>query len=65
MSRRPSHIWEIPCTRCDYQSDCDQYVKIDPRMIAQREKMWNDADLNFMDCVLRNVLKMRKDGELA
>lgn len=62
MSRRPSHIWEIPCTRCDYQSDCDRYVKIDSRMIAQREKMWNDADLNFMDCVLRNVLKMRKES---
>ena len=65
MSKRPSHIWEIPCNRCDYQFDCDQYVKIDPRMIAQRDKMWNDADLNCMDCVLRNVLKMRKEGESA
>ena len=49
--------------RCDYQPNCDRYVKIDPRMTAQRDKMWNDADLNCMDCVLRNVLKMRKDGE--
>ena len=65
MSKRPSHIWEIPCNRCDYQSDCDRYVKIDPRMPAQRDKMWNDADLNCMDCVLRNVLKMRKEGEAA
>lgn len=65
MSRRPSHIWEIPCTRCDYQPDCDRYVEIDPRMTTQRDKMWNDADLNFMDCVLRNVLKMRKEGKPA
>lgn len=65
MSRRPQHCYQIPCMRCDYQSDCDKYVKIDPRMIAQRDKMWNDADLNCMDCVLRNVLKMRKDGVSA
>ena len=51
--------------RCDYQPNCDKYVKIDPRMTAQRDKMWNDADLNHVDCVLRNVLKMRKDGESA
>ena len=51
--------------RCDYQTNCDRYVKIDPRMTAQRDKMWNDADLNCMDCVLRNVLKMRKDGKSA
>lgn len=62
MSKRPSHVWEIPCNHCDYQSDCDRYVKIDPRMTAQRDKMWNDADLNCMDCVLRNVLKMRKES---
>ena len=65
MSKRPSHIWEIPCNRCDYQSDCEKKKKIDPRMTAQRDKMWNDADLNCMDCVLRNVLKMRKDGKSA
>ena len=65
MSRRPQHIYEIPCMRCDYQPNCDRYVKIDPRMIAQRDKMRNDADLNCMDCVLRNVLKMRKEGESA
>ena len=65
MSRRPKKLYEIPCMRCDYQSDCDRYVKIDPRMTAQRDKMWNDADLNCMDCVLRNVLKMRKDGANA
>ena len=65
MSRRPKHIYEIPCNRCDYQPSCDKYVKIDPRMTAQRDKMWNDADLNCMDCVLRNVLKMKKDGEPA
>ena len=65
MSRRPKRLKEIPCMSCDYQSDCDKYVKIDPRMIAQRDKMWNDADLNHMDCVLRNVLKMRKEGESA
>lgn len=65
MSRRPTHIYEIPCMRCDYQPNCDRYVKIDPRMMAQRDKMWNDADLNCMDCVLRNVLKMRKEGESA
>ena len=65
MSRRPTHIYEIPCMRCDYQPNCDRYVKIDPRMMAQRDKMWNDADLNCMDCVLRNVLKMRKDGKSA
>ena len=64
-SKRPSHIWEIPCNRCDYQSDCDRSVKIDPRMTAQRDKIRNDADLNRMACVLRNVLKMRKDGESA
>ena len=44
MSRRPKHIYEIPCMRCDYQPNCDRYVKIDPRMTAQRDKMWNDAD---------------------
>ena len=65
MSRRPQKLSEIPCMRCDYQSDCDKYVKIDPRMTAQRDKMWNDADLNCMDCVLRNVLKMRKEGKSA
>lgn len=65
MSRRPKHVYEIPCMRCDYQPNCDKYVKIDQRMTAQRDKMWNDADLNCMDCVLRNVLKMRKDGESA
>ena len=62
MSRRPKHVYEIPCMRCDYQPNCDKYVKIDPRMMAQRDKMWNDADLNCMDCVLRNVLKMRKEA---
>lgn len=62
MSRRPKSLKEIPCMNCDYQSDCDKYVKIDPRMIAQRDKMWNDADLNHVDCVLRNVLKMRKES---
>lgn len=61
MARRPNHIWNIPCMRCDYQPSCDKYVKIDPRMTTQRDKMWNDADLNCMDCVLRNVLKMRKE----
>ena len=65
MSRRPQKLSEIPCMRCDYQAYCDRYVKIGPRMTAQRDKMWNDADLNCMDCVLRNVLKMRKDGESA
>ena len=65
MSRRPKHVYEIPCMCCDYQPNCDRYVKIDPRMIAQRDKMWNDADLNCMDCVLRNVLKMRKEGQPA
>ena len=65
MERRPNHIWNIPCMRCDYQPNCDRYVKIDTRMTAQRDKMWNDADLNCMDCVLRNVLKMRKEGESA
>lgn len=65
MSRRPKHVYEIPCMRCDYQSGCDKYVKIDPRMTAQRDKMWNDADLNCMDCVMRNVLKMRKEGKPA
>lgn len=65
MSRRPKHVYEIVCMRCDYQSDCDKYVKIDPRMIPQREKMWNDADLNCMDCVLRTVLKMNKEGKSA
>ena len=65
MSRRPKKLYEIPCMRCDYQSDGDRYVKIAPRMTAQRDKMGNDADLKCMDCVLRNVLKMRKDGESA
>ena len=65
MSRRPKHIDEIPCRRCDSQPNCDRYVKIDPRMTAQRDKMGNDADLNCMDGVLRNVLKMRKDGANA
>ena len=65
MSRRPKHIYEIPCMRCDYQSNCDRYVKIDPRMTAQRAKMWKEDDMNSIDCVLRNVLKMRKDGESA
>lgn len=65
MSRRPQKLYEIPCNRCDYQTDCDKYVKYDPRMTAQRDKMWNDADLNHMDCVLRNVLKIRKEGESA
>jgi hypothetical protein len=65
MSRRPKHVYEIPCMRCDYQPNCDRYVRIDPRMMAQRDKMWNDADLNCMDCVLRNVLKMRKEGKSA
>ena len=65
MSRRPRHIYEIPCMRCEYQPNCDRYVKIDQRMTQQRDKMWNDADLNCMDCVLRNVLKMRKDGANA
>nr|DAU29831.1 MAG TPA: hypothetical protein [Caudoviricetes sp.] len=65
MSKRPTHVYEIPCMRCDYQSSCDKYVKIDPRMTTQRDKMWNDADLNCMDCILRNVLKMRKDGANA
>ena len=65
MARRPNHIWNIPCMRCDYQPNCDRHEKIDPRMTAQRDKMWNDADLNCMDCVLRNVLKMRKDGKSA
>ena len=23
MSRRPKHIYEIPCMRCDYQPNCD------------------------------------------
>ena len=63
MSRRPKKLYEIPCMRCDYQPNCDRSVKINPRMTAQRDKMWNDADLNCMDCVLRNVLKMRKEGE--
>lgn len=62
MSRRPTHVYNIPCMRCDYQTDCDKYVKYDPRMISQREKMWNDADLNCMDCVLRAVLKMNKES---
>lgn len=62
MSRRPNHVDEIVCYHCDYQSDCDKYVKVDPRIIPQREKMWNDADLNCMDCVLRTVLKMKKEG---
>lgn len=65
MSRRPRHIWEISCNRCDYQSDCDKYVKVDPRIIPQREKMWNDADLNCMDCVVRTVLKIKKEGKTA
>lgn len=65
MSRRPTKCWQIPCNRCDYQSDCDRYVKIDQRMTAQRDKMWNDADLNCMDCVLRTVLKMKKEGKTA
>ncbi len=63
MSRRPKSLKEIPCMSCDYQADCDKYVKIDSRMIAQRDKMWNDADLNHADCVLRNVLKMRKESD--
>ena len=61
MARRPQKLKEIPCYCCDYQKDCDQYVKVDLRMIAQREKMWNDADLNCMDCILRTVLKMKKE----
>ena len=65
MSKRPCHVWQIPCMRCDYQSDCDKYVKTDNRMVAQREKMWNDADLNCMDCILRTVLKMKKEGKTA
>lgn len=65
MSRRPTKLYQIPCNRCDYQSDCDLYVKVDPRIIPQREKMWNDADLNCMDCVLRTVLKMKKEGKTA
>lgn len=65
MSKRPCHVWQIPCMRCDYQFDCDKYVKIDNRMVAQREKMWNDADLNCMDCILRTVLKMKKEGKTA
>lgn len=62
MARRPQKLKEIPCYCCDYQNDCDQYVKLDPRMIAQRDKMYNDADLNYLDCVLRNVLKMNKEA---
>ena len=65
MSRRPEKLYEIPCMRCDYQSDCDRYVKIDPRMTAQRDKMWNDAAPKCMDRVLRNVLKRRKAGANA
>lgn len=65
MSKRPTHVYQIPCMRCDYQSDCDKYVKIDNRMVAQREKMWNDADLSCMDCILRTVLKMKKEGKTA
>ena len=65
MIRRPKRIYEIPGVRCDYQRKWESYVKIDPRMTAQRDKMWNDADLNCMDCVLRNVLKMRKEGKSA
>ncbi len=65
MSRRPNHAYQIPCMRCDYQTDCDKYVKIDNRMVAQREKMWNDADLSCMDCILRTVLKMKKEGKTA
>lgn len=62
MARRPKTLKEIPCYCCDYQRACDEYVKVDPRMSTQRDKMYNDADLNCMDCVLRNVLKMRKES---
>ena len=65
MSKRPTKVYQIPCMRCDYQSDCDKYVKVDNRMVAQREKMWNDADLNCMDCILRTVLKMKKEAANA
>mgnify|MGYP007043621978 CR=1 FL=1 len=63
MSRRPNHTYQIPCMRCDYQTDCDKYVKIDNRMVAQREKMWNNTDLSCMDCILRTVLKMKKEDK--
>lgn len=62
MSKRPTSLKEIPCYCCDCQKQCDKRVRVDPRMSAQRDKMYNNASLSYESCILRIVLKMNKEG---
>lgn len=60
MSRRPKHIYEIPCLRCAYEDDCAKKIKQNQMLSDQRLKMWNDADLKIEDCSIYNCVLIEK-----
>lgn len=56
MSRRPKHVYEIPCFKCEYETKCAKYVNQNSKLMPYRTQMWNDADKNCNDCYLRNQI---------
>lgn len=60
MSRRPKHVYEIPCLRCVYEADCAKKIKRIPVLSDQRLKMWNNADLKIEDCSIYNCIRIEQ-----